>query len=193
MTNPTNPLRSFRNEFSETNKKAIDEIWYRRAVEQHFIEQDSFVYAVPFDAANRNDTLVTGSHAVFHKENNKFAPAAVVGFQFQHSAMHALFRNITGSCSDSSCLNCASDDFECFVLDDNGYVIVSPEHSDTGKFFGEVRGFLMHHLVAERVYKKIVIYDYQAVCFIGKDALSYASRIFTVCVEARNLLTVTNF
>lgn len=170
----------FRNEFSETNKKAIDETWYKRAVEQHFIDSNSFVYAVPFDAQNRNDTLVTGSHAVFHKENSKFAPAAVVGFQFQHSAMSTLFKNITGSCGDSSCMNCGSDDFECFVLDDNGYVIVSPEMSDTGKFFGEVRGFLMHHLVAERVYKQIVIYDYQAICFVGKDAFNIANKLLSV-------------
>lgn len=138
------------------------------------------MYAVPFDAANRNDTLVTGSHAIFHKENNRFAPAAVVGFQFQHSAMFNLFRNITSNCVDSSCLNCASDDFECFVLDDNGYVIVSPELADTGKFFGEVRGFLMLHLVNERVFKRIIIYDYQAICFIGKDSFNLGSKLLTV-------------
>lgn len=178
----------FRNEFSETNKKAIDEIWYRRAVDQHFIEPNSFVYAVPFDASNKNDTLVTATHAVFHKENSKSAPAAVVGFQFQHSAMYALFRNITGNCADSTCMNCASDDFECFVLDDNGYVIVSPELSDTGKFFGEVRGFLMHHLVRERVFKSIIIYDYQAVCFIAKDSPNIANRLLTVCLKIRKSL-----
>lgn len=135
---------------------------------------------MPFDAASKNDTLVTGSHAVFHKENNKFAPAAVVGFQFQHSAMYTLFRNITSNCADSTCLNCASDDFECFVLDDNGYIIVSPELADTGKFFGEVRGFLMHHLVNEEIYKRIIIYDYQAICFVGKDSNSLASKLLTV-------------
>lgn len=117
---------------------------------------------------------------MFHKESSKSAPAAVVGFQFQHSAMYTLFKNITGSCADSSCMNCASDDFECFVLDDNGYVIVSPEMSDTGKFFGEVRGFLMHHLVAERVYKQIIIYDYQAICFVGKDVFNIANKLLTV-------------
>ena len=173
-------IHHFRNEFSENNKKAIDEIWYKRAVEQHFIEPNSFVYAVPFDAANRNDTLVTATHAVFHKENTKFAPAAVVGFQFQHSAMITLFKNITSSCSDSSCLNCGSDDFECFVLDDNGYVIVSPDLGDTGRFFGDVRGYLMQYLLAEKIYKSITIYDYQAVCFIGKDSLNFASRLFGI-------------
>lgn len=133
---------------------------------------------------------MTATHAVFHTENGKFAPAAVVGFQFQHSAMHTLFKNITSNCVDPACVNCASDDFECFVLDDNGYVIVSPEVSDTGRFFGEVRGFLMHHLTNPDwpVYKPIVIYDYQAVCFIGKDALSMASKLLTVSFEWKNLM-----
>lgn len=135
---------------------------------------------MPFDAANKNDTLVTATHAVFHKENNKFAPVAVVGFQFQHSAMFTLFRNITSNCMDASCLNCASDDFECFVLDDNGYVIVSPDISETGRFFGEVRGMLMHHLVKERVFKVITIYDYQAICFHSKDTQNFAITLLTV-------------
>lgn len=176
-------MNSFRNEFSENNKKAIDELWYKRAVEQHFVDPNSFVYSVPFDAANRNDTLVTGSHAVFHKEGNKMSPAAVVGFQFQHSAMLASFRNTTSNCADASCLNCASDDFECFVLDDNGYIVIAPELSDTGKFFGEVRGLLMFLLVNERIYKKMTIYDYQAVCFIGKDSMNLAGRLLTVSPE----------
>lgn len=170
----------FRNEFSETNRRAIDEIWYRRAVEQHLTDPNSFVFAVPFDAAHKNDTLVTATHAVFHKENSKTTPAAVVGFQFQHSAMYALFKNITETSSDGASTTCASDDFECFIIDDNGYVIVSENFADTGKFFGELRGFLMHNLLTEHVFRKIDIYDYQAICFIAKDPASIASRLLTV-------------
>lgn len=39
----------FRPEFSENNVRAVDEVWYKRAVEQYLIEPESFVYAVPFD------------------------------------------------------------------------------------------------------------------------------------------------
>jgi voltage-dependent calcium channel alpha-2/delta-3 len=169
-----------RNEFSETNKRAIDETWYKRAVEQHFIDPNSFVYSVPFDDANRNDTLITATHAIFHKENGKSAPAAVVGFQFKQTAMHTLFKNITSSCTDPSCVTCASDDFECFVLDDNGYVIVSNDLADTGKFFGEIRSSAMRQMIEERIYQQITIYDYQAVCFIGKDTTSFAGRLIAV-------------
>ena len=52
----------------------------------------------------KNDTLVTASHAIFsHKAQpeNKMhkAPVAVVGFQFRHMSLHALFKNITSSVS----------------------------------------------------------------------------------------------
>lgn len=39
-------------DFSEKNNRAIDETWYKRAVEQHFVEPQSFVFSVPFDAGN---------------------------------------------------------------------------------------------------------------------------------------------
>lgn len=40
--------------FSETNKKAIDEIWYKRAIDQHNIEPESFVFSVPFNSGYIN-------------------------------------------------------------------------------------------------------------------------------------------
>jgi len=46
---------------------------------------------------SNSEILVTASHAVFHNEGGKTAPAAVVGFQFQHSALYKLFHNITGN------------------------------------------------------------------------------------------------
>lgn len=78
----------------------MDEIWYKRAVEQHFVEQQSFVFSVPFDVVDHSKTLVTASHAIFHTDERKFsAPVAVVGYQFQHSALFALFKNITSNVS----------------------------------------------------------------------------------------------
>ncbi len=34
--------------FSEANLNAIDQTWYKRAVDQYSVEPDSFVYSVPF-------------------------------------------------------------------------------------------------------------------------------------------------
>nr|CAD7196612.1 unnamed protein product [Timema douglasi] len=158
--------------FSMVHNRAIDEVWYQRAVEQHEFEPDCFVYSVPFDAASRNDTLVTASHAVFIKSSGRTAPAAVVGFQFQHSALLALFKNITYA-------TCESDALGCYVLDNNAYIVVSKEIKDTGRFFGDIDGYVMENLVKEKIYKKIHMFDYQAVCFRGEPTKSQGSILMT--------------
>ena len=70
-------------------------------MEQHFIEAQSFVFSVPFDAGDSKETLVTASHAIYLNDAKKSSPVAVVGFQFQHSALHALFKNITSNVSST--------------------------------------------------------------------------------------------
>ncbi len=85
----------FRKRFYELYNHAIDEVWYTRAVEQHAVEQQSFVFSVPFNVDDADNALVTASHAIFLSEDGRSAPAGVVGYQFQHSALYKLFKNIT--------------------------------------------------------------------------------------------------
>lgn len=175
-----------------------------RAVEQHLIKQKSFVFSVPFNVGDANDTLVTASHAIFMTQEARSAPAAVVGFQFQQSALYNFFKNVTNltkkvsksisnksanefliknflQCTESSDLcdadiNCFADDGRndananagCYILDDNGYVIVSTKREETGAFFGEVREWLMKRFVEENIYKRVTINNYQAVCETGE-------------------------
>lgn len=52
--------------FSNLYPRAIDEVWYKRAVEQYYVDPDSFVFSVPIDDEGAdNTTLVTASRAVF--------------------------------------------------------------------------------------------------------------------------------
>ncbi|XP_026478541.1 voltage-dependent calcium channel subunit alpha-2/delta-3-like [Ctenocephalides felis] len=177
-------------DFSEKHAKSIDEVWYRRAVEQYIIEKQSFVYSVPFDVGDRNDTLVTASHAIYHSEERQgqksSAPAAVVGMQFRHSALAQLFRNITINCAKT----CQSGDLDCYALDNNGYVVVGSSAEDTGKFFGEVRPHLMLHLIQDRVYRQIEIVDYQAVCFKPTETSNPASKL-SATLQLMNILDWT--
>lgn len=83
--------------FFEENVRATDETWYKRAVDQYTIEQNSFVYSVPFDVGATIDPLVTATHAVFIEHKGHRAPAAVVGLQYQHSNLVAHFHNITST------------------------------------------------------------------------------------------------
>lgn len=69
-------------------------------------------------------------------------------------------------CGENCLKTCFSDDPEvdCFVLDNHGYIIISKNTRDTGKFLGEINGRLMQRLVAELIYEQVNITDYQAVC-----------------------------
>lgn len=41
---------------------------------------------------------------------------------------------------------------------------MSPNKEETGKFFGDVREWLMKRFVEENIYQKVTINNYQAVC-----------------------------
>lgn len=74
----------------------MDETWYKRAVDQHSIEPESFVFSVPFDIGAYGKPLITATHAVFVEHKGHRAPAAVVGLQYQHATLAAhFFNNIT--------------------------------------------------------------------------------------------------
>ncbi|XP_044741537.1 voltage-dependent calcium channel subunit alpha-2/delta-3 [Chrysoperla carnea] len=165
--------------FSELNTRATDETWYRRAVDQHAIEPESFVFSVPFDAdemyarggIGQRGPLVTATHAIFIERKGHRAPAAVVGLQFQHSTLASHFINITSACTGTTACRktCASDELDCYVLDNNGFVILSESPEHTGKFFGQIDGTIMDSLVQDRIYKKVAVYDYQGACSSDKS------------------------
>ncbi|XP_076758290.1 voltage-dependent calcium channel subunit stolid isoform X2 [Xylocopa sonorina] len=165
--------------FADKYVRAMDSSWYKRAVDQHSIEPDSFVFSVPFDAANSPNPLVTATHAVFFAKGHK-APAAVVGLQFQHSSLASRFVNITSTCSGMNCKkNCASEALDCYILDNNGFIIISERHEHTGKFFGEIDGTIMDSLVQDKIYRKVTVTDYQGTCSPQESHQSVASRTFS--------------
>ncbi|KAL5282154.1 CACNA2D4 family protein [Megaselia abdita] len=158
----------YRSNFGEENARAIESLWYERAIDQYFVEQDSFVYSVPFDSSESktNGTLVTASHAIYIDHRGHKAPAAVVGLKFEHDTISKHFINITSACTGTtSCKRtCASDNLDCYVLDNNGFIIISEQPSHTGNFFGQIDGTIMDSLVQDKIYKRISVVDYQGFC-----------------------------
>lgn len=53
---------------------------------------------------------------------------------------------------------------DCYVIDNNGYVVLSEKQNDTGRFFGEIEGAIMESMVDMNIYKMITVYDFQALC-----------------------------
>lgn len=70
------------------------------------------------------------------------------------------------------------------MIDNNGFVIIAENKADTGKFFGEVDGTILESLVQSGVYKRIKIYDYQAICLETEGDGSSSSIIMTVNIRA---------
>lgn len=79
---------------------------------------------------------------------------------------------------------CQSEMQDCYVIDNNGYILLSEEPDDVGKFFGEAEGRAMQTLVELQIFKAITVYDYQAVCVKEEPAdemSSSAAAFLTVC------------
>ena len=148
---------------------------------------------MPFDVGSSNDTLVTASHAIFHTDGGKEAPAAVVGFQFHHTALYAFFKNTTSLCLESgpSCNHCFTEEIDCYVIDNNGYIVISKNLENTGFFFGEKKPDLMQRLIDAAVFKRVDIYDYQAVCFMPKGIQNFANIVKTPLKMIWTFLTQT--
>lgn len=166
--------------FSETHVRAIDELFYRRAVDYHRVNASAFVFSVPFDAAQRDTVYVTASQAVFVGSGTKKAPAAVVGLQFRHKTFAERFFNHTFKCVTKECrVKCNDETTECFLLDNNGYIVVAKDDRFTGRFFGEFDDELFNELVERGIYKRSHIYDYQAICIDTITVSGPASLITT--------------
>lgn len=109
----------------------------------------------------------TISMAIFPKDNGSQAAAAVVGFQMPISSLHRrivqiLSKNVTNE------LDCKSISTDCYLIDHNGYIIISEAHKqDTGKFFGELdyTAPVMTSLIRQGLFRPIEMYDYLSVCY----------------------------
>ncbi|XP_055387226.1 voltage-dependent calcium channel subunit alpha-2/delta-3 [Condylostylus longicornis] len=179
-------------EFGDYHTTAIDETWYKSAILQHAIDPDSFVYSVPHasDPEEDSELKVTSSHAIFPRDGGLEAPGSVVGFQFSHSLMYQRFATITSKVDCGNCTKtCATDDHECFVIDNNGYIILSENVNDTGKFFGDVEGAVMEAMVDFGIYKEVIVYDFQAVC---KEVTQQSSDCSTILTPIQVIGSIIN-
>lgn len=61
-------------------------------------------------------------------------------------------------------MNCNHNWIDCYLLDQNGYVVISDAHNDTGQFMGTQEGAVMNSMVGQGLYNPVDIYDYQAWC-----------------------------
>lgn len=68
---------------------------------------------------------------------------------------------------------------DCYILDNNGYIVVSENKNDTGRFFGEIDGAIMESMLENKTFDRISVYDFQAIC-TWLDASSDSNILLTV-------------
>ena len=82
---------------SDISPRATDELWYKRAVEYHHRNPDSFVISVPLDPMPWGVTTITASHAIYKEMGRWKAPTAVVGVQMDYNKFTKKFMDATNS------------------------------------------------------------------------------------------------
>uniref|UniRef100_A0AAV2M7M0 VWFA domain-containing protein n=1 Tax=Knipowitschia caucasica TaxID=637954 RepID=A0AAV2M7M0_KNICA len=158
-------------------------LWYKTAAEQ---VPGTFVYSIPFSTAFENKSVVLASTAIQLTDDRKSPIVAAVGIQMKLEFFQRKFWTASRQCSalDGKCsLSCDNDDLNCYLIDNNGFILVAEDTTQTGLFFGEVEGAVMSKLLMMGTFKRITLYDYQAVCreYAGSsDSAHTLSNPFTV-------------
>ncbi|KAM4022107.1 voltage-dependent calcium channel subunit alpha-2/delta-3 [Anomaloglossus baeobatrachus] len=146
-------------------------LWYRRAAEQI---PGSFVYSIPFSTGSVNrSTVVTASTAIQLLDDRKSPVVAAVGIQMKLEFFQRKFSIASRQCAslDGKCSRTCDDDvLNCYLIDNNGFILVSEDFKQTGRFFGEIEGAVMNKLLTMGSFKRITLYDYQAMCRTNKES-----------------------
>lgn len=90
--------------------------------------------------------------------------------------------NVTGTA-----LNCNHTLIDCYVIDNNGYIVISEVINSSGKFFGQIEGEIMLSLVEKNIYKEIQFNDFNAVCTDQVDEDNDAMTLITVLFIQRRV------
>ncbi|XP_025771756.1 voltage-dependent calcium channel subunit alpha-2/delta-3 [Puma concolor] len=151
-------------------------LWYRRAAEQI---PGSFVYSIPFSTGIVNKSnVVTASTSIQLLDERKSPVVAAVGIQMKLEFFQRKFWTASRQCAslDGKCsISCDDETVNCYLIDNNGFILVSEDYTQTGDFFGEVEGAVMNKLLTMGSFKRITLYDYQAMCRANKDSSDSAS------------------
>ncbi|XP_049638991.1 voltage-dependent calcium channel subunit alpha-2/delta-4 [Suncus etruscus] len=142
-------------------------LWYRRAAQQ---PPGSFVFALHFaerPESSGEPVAVVASTAVTVTVDEKTALAAAVGVQMKLGFLRHMFWSATQQCEPANgpCPeSCEDSDLDCFIIDNNGFILISERPQEMGRFLGEVDGALMTQLLSMGVFSQVTMYDYQAMC-----------------------------
>jgi len=148
---------------------------YRRVAE---VPNDSWIYTFTLDESDSNElckqkTSITAARAVRIND----LVFAVVGYTRSYKEFAKHFQEIAEYLSDDLINGCYSNKHKkCYIIDENGYIIVSKDQSDVQKFFGSVDGLVMKKLEKAGLFTKYSVTNYDKFCAKEDDVKAMASK-----------------
>nr|XP_031526404.1 voltage-dependent calcium channel subunit alpha-2/delta-4 [Vicugna pacos] len=142
-------------------------LWYRQAAEQPPGSMVFNLRSAEGPESPGQPVVVTVSTAVAVTVDGRTAIAAAVGVQLRVDFLQRTFWAATRQCgaAEGPCLeSCQDSDLDCFVVDNNGFILISERPQEMGRFLGEVDGALVTQLLGMGVFSQVTMYDYQAMC-----------------------------
>uniref|UniRef100_A0A3B5QES7 Calcium voltage-gated channel auxiliary subunit alpha2delta 3 n=1 Tax=Xiphophorus maculatus TaxID=8083 RepID=A0A3B5QES7_XIPMA len=145
-------------------------LWYKRAAEQ---VPGTFIYSLPFNSGSENRSVVLASTAIQLLDERKSPIAAAVGIQMKLEFFQRKFWTASRQCAalDGKCsISCDDEHINCYLIDNNGFILVAEDYTLTGNFFGEAEGAVMNKLLQMGSFKRVTLYDYQALCWVHSES-----------------------
>ncbi|XP_047431282.1 voltage-dependent calcium channel subunit alpha-2/delta-4 isoform X2 [Mugil cephalus] len=172
--------KSFLTSSDKENMFTLDHfpLWYRRASEY---PAGQFLYYLPREET-RAGRIVISTTAVTVTVAKKTAIAGAIGVQMTLEVLESRFWAIAEQPNTTDCsgiegvcpLRCSTVDLECYVIDNNGFVLISKQRKNAGRFFGEIDGSVMTTLIRMGMFKRVSLFDYQAMCKMSAHSVSGA-------------------
>uniref|UniRef100_A0A452GQ23 VWFA domain-containing protein n=1 Tax=Gopherus agassizii TaxID=38772 RepID=A0A452GQ23_9SAUR len=152
-------------------------LWYRRAAEQI---PGSFVYSIPFSTETANKSnVVTASTAVQLLDDRKSPVVAAVGIQMKLEFFQRKFWTASRQCPslDGRCsISCDDEAINCYLIDNNGFILVAEDYGQTGNFFGEIEGAVMNKLLTMGSFKRFLV-EFNLCSWWHSDLTAKAQRL----------------
>ncbi|XP_037540398.1 voltage-dependent calcium channel subunit alpha-2/delta-3 [Nematolebias whitei] len=145
-------------------------LWYKRAAEQ---VPGTFIYSLPFNTGSENKSVVLASTAIQLLDERKSPIAAAVGIQMKLDFFQRKFWTASRQCTalDGKCsISCDDENINCYLIDNNGFILVAEDYTLTGNFLGQVEGAVMNKLLQMGSFKRVTLYDYQALCRVYSES-----------------------
>ncbi|XP_021369927.1 voltage-dependent calcium channel subunit alpha-2/delta-3-like [Mizuhopecten yessoensis] len=160
-------------EFINLNERTVDSMYYKRAVEGRIQDGYNFTFSMPIGEAYTGDENNVVTISIPLELNNAqvgptkdFFPM-VLGLQIKYQEIQKKIGDIIQKCGNfTNCeLTCRDNRVNCYLLDNNGYVMMSKDPNEIGGFFGDADGgTMMREMINRHLFEEINFKDYQGMC-----------------------------